>query len=131
MKQGAYIFGCNGCTITIKGKIGAVTLDSCKKTALVVDNVVSSIDIVNCKSIQTQILGRVPTALIDKTDGLNLFLSKECLAIEIFTAKSSELNVSIPPPKDGDDFIERALPEQLKTFIKDGQAVTEVVYHKG
>ncbi|KAI3632860.1 hypothetical protein MIR68_008935 [Amoeboaphelidium protococcarum] len=131
MRQGAYIFGCNNCTIQIKGKIGAVTVDSCKKTAVVVENVVSSFDVVNCKSLQAQILGRAPTAVIDKTDGLNLFLSKECLDIEIFTAKSSELNVSIPPPKEGQDFIEKPLAEQMKTTIVNGGIKTEIVEHKG
>jgi len=130
MKQGAYIYGCNNCTIQIKGKISAVTLDSCKKTALVVENVVSSLDIVNCQTIQCQILGRAPTAVVDKTDGLNLFLSKECLDIEIFTAKSSELNLSIPPAKQGGDYVERPISEQLRTVIVNGMPVSTIVDHK-
>jgi adenylyl cyclase-associated protein len=107
--------------------------DSCKKCALVVENVVSSLDIVNCKSAQVQVMGKAPTAVVDKTDGLNLFLSRECLDIEIFTAKSSELNVSMPGKTDQDDFVERALPEQLKTTIDGatGALMTVVVEHKG
>ena len=89
-------------------------------------------EIVNSKSIQAQILGKAPTAVIDKTDGLNLFLSKECMGIEVFAAKSSELNVSVPKGGDG-EFTEHALPEQLKTTIHDGGAAlkTVVVEHKG
>jgi adenylyl cyclase-associated protein len=97
----------------------------------VLDNVLASIDVVNCKSAQIQILGKAPTAIIDKTDGLNLYLSKECLNIEIFTAKSSELNVSIPGATANDDFTERPIPEQFKTTIKNGAAFTEIVEHKG
>jgi adenylyl cyclase-associated protein len=94
--------------------------DSCKKCALVVENVVSSLDIVNCKSAQVQVMGKAPTAVVDKTDGLNLFLS-------------SELNVSMPGKTDQDDFVERALPEQLKTTIDGatGALMTVVVEHKG
>lgn len=97
------------------------------------ESVVSSLDIVNCKSAQAQILGKAPTTVIDKTDGLVLFLSRECLDIEIFTAKSSELNVSTPGKTDNDDYVERALPEQLKTTIdaKTGAMSTVVVEHKG
>lgn len=131
MKQGAYIYQCHNSVIQIKGKIGAVTIDGCKKTAVVVENVVSSLEIINCRSLQVQILGKSPTAIIDKTDGLNLFLSKECLDIEIVSAKSSELNVSIPPAVEGGDFIEKPIPEQFKTVIVNGSPVTNVVEHKG
>ena len=44
----------------------------------------------------------MPTISIDKTDGCQMFLSKDSLGTEIITAKSSEMNVMIP---DGDDFV--------------------------
>jgi adenylyl cyclase-associated protein len=97
-----------------------------------VDSILASLDVVNCKSVQLQILGKSPTAIVDKTDGLQLYLSRECLDIEIFTAKSSELNVSIPSANNTDDFVERPIPEQFKTVVtKDGVAHTMVVEHKG
>ena len=40
---------------------------------------------------------------IDKTDGCIVYLSKECMGANIVTAKSSEMNVSIP--KDDGDFV--------------------------
>lgn len=131
MKQGAYIYGCTNSTIQIKGKIGAVTIDSCKKTAIVLEHVLSALEVVNCKAVQLQILGKAPTAVIDKTDGLQVYLSKECVDIEVFTAKSSEVNVSIPPLKEGEDFIEKAVPEQLKSVVVNGTLVTSIVEHKG
>ncbi len=57
---------------------------------------VSTIDVVNCKSGQLQITGRVPTISVDKTDGLQIFLSQQSVDVELFTAKCSEINVSIP-----------------------------------
>ena len=98
---------------------------------MVVENVLASLDIVNCKSVQTQILGKSPTAIIDKTDGLQLFLSRECMDIEVFTAKSSEMNISIPGKTESDDFVEIPVPEQLKSVIKSGKLETSVVEHKG
>ena len=106
-------------------------IDKCKKTAIVVESVVSSVEVVNCQSVQAQILGKAPTAVIDKTDGINLFLSRECLDIEVFSAKSSELNISVPGAKEGDDFIEHALPEQFRSVIEGGRVKTTVVEHKG
>ena len=37
--------------VQIRGKINAVLLDNCDKTSIVCSDVVSSIDIVNCKSV--------------------------------------------------------------------------------
>ena len=62
-----------------------------------------------------KVLGRVPTISIDKTDGCQMYLSKDSLGAELITAKSSEMNVMIP---SGDDFVEQPVPEQFKTTIK-------------
>ena len=78
-----------------------------------------------------QITGKAPTAVIDKTDGLVLYLSKECLDIEVMTAKSSELNITIPGKTESDDPVELAVPEQFKTVVQNGALVTGPVEHKG
>ena len=49
-----------------------------------------------------QVLGKVPTISIDKTDGCQMYLSKDSIATEIISAKSSEMNVLIP---NGEDFV--------------------------
>jgi len=41
-------------------------------------------------------MGKVPTITIDKVDGLQMFLSKDSLEVEIVSAKSSALNVMVP-----------------------------------
>jgi adenylyl cyclase-associated protein len=107
-------------------------VDGCKKVGLVVENAVSTIDVVNCKSCQLQITGRAPTVVIDKTDGLQLYLSKESMDIEILTAKSSEMNVVFEDTKVvGGEMIEKAIQEQFKTRIVDGNVVTTCVEHSG
>jgi len=85
-----------------------------------------------------QVLGKIPTISIDKTDGCQMFLSTESLNVELITSKSSEMNVMIPKA-NGDyvsnssidsqiffcDFLqlyfilqsEYPVPEQFKTTI--------------
>ena len=46
-------------------------------------------------------MGYVPTVIIDKTDGCQMFLSKESLGVEIVSSKSSEMNVVLTT-NDGD-----------------------------
>eukprot|EP00118_Oscarella_pearsei_P024612 m.306422 g.306422 ORF g.306422 m.306422 type:complete len:471 (+) comp41225_c0_seq1:130-1542(+) len=114
MSQSVYAYRCVNVTIVVKGRVNNVTLDNCKKCAVVIDKCISGLDMINSQSIQAQIMGSVPTVNVDKTDGCQVFLSKDCLTAEIVSAKSSEMNVMIPKGDDG-DFDEFPLPEQYRS----------------
>ena len=43
-----------------------------------------------------------------------MFLSKDCMDVNIITSKSSEMNVMIP---NGEEFVEQPLPEQFRTTL--------------
>ncbi|KNE70389.1 hypothetical protein AMAG_14528 [Allomyces macrogynus ATCC 38327] len=92
LKTVVYMYGCTNTTLQVKGKINSIAIDGCKKSGVVVDSVVSTVDVVNGKGLQLQIMGATPTIAVDNTDGLQLYLSKDSLAAEILTAKSSEIN---------------------------------------
>eukprot|EP00213_Chloropicon_mariensis_P002918 CAMPEP_0197477760 /NCGR_PEP_ID=MMETSP1309-20131121/20464_1 /TAXON_ID=464262 /ORGANISM="Genus nov. species nov., Strain RCC998" /LENGTH=478 /DNA_ID=CAMNT_0043018883 /DNA_START=95 /DNA_END=1531 /DNA_ORIENTATION=- len=115
------------CLIQVKGKVNSIIIDNCKKVGVIFQDVISTVEMVNCKSIQLQPLGKVPTIAIDKTDGIQIFMSKESLDAEITSAKSSEMNITVP---DGDDdFKEIALPEQFVSKFVDGKFVTAPAEH--
>uniref|UniRef100_A0A4X2K1U2 Adenylyl cyclase-associated protein n=1 Tax=Vombatus ursinus TaxID=29139 RepID=A0A4X2K1U2_VOMUR len=122
LKQVAYIFKCNKSTLQIKGKINSITIDNCKKFGLVFDNVVGIVEVINSKDIQIQVMGKVPTISINKTEGCHIYLSEEALDCEIVSAKSSEMNILIP--QDG-DYKEFPVPEQFKTAWDGSKLVTE------
>ncbi|XP_030383044.1 adenylyl cyclase-associated protein 1 [Scaptodrosophila lebanonensis] len=115
MNNVVYMFKCEGSTLTVKGKVNNIVLDSCKKCSLLFDSVVASVEFVNCQSVQMQVLGNVPTVSIDKTDGCQMYLSKDSLGVEIVSSKSSEMNILLPQANG--DYTELALPEQYKTTI--------------
>jgi len=124
-----YIYKCEDSVVQVKGKVNAITVDSCKKIGVVFDNAISVVEVVNCNSVQVQINGKVPSVLIDKTSGAQVFLSNEGLDTEIVTSKSDEMNVVLPPLNPSDDITEIAVPEQFKTLIKNRKLVTEAVTH--
>lgn len=129
MNNVVYLYKCEGTTVQVKGKINSITMDSCKKTSIVFDNLVSCIEFINCQSVQMQVLGKVPTVSIDKTDGCQVYLSKDSLDVEIISSKSSEMNVLVPK---GDDYVEHAVPEQFRTRITSKHTLqTEIVENKG
>ncbi|XP_049857999.1 adenylyl cyclase-associated protein 1 [Schistocerca gregaria] len=129
MNNVVYMFKCQDSTLTVKGKINSVVLDSCKKASIVFDNLVSSIEFVNCQSVQMQVLGKVPTITIDKTDGCQMYLSPESLDVEIVSSKSSEMNVMVP--KGNGDYAEFPVPEQFKTTVSQKGLQTIAVENKG
>lgn len=123
LKHVVYVFGCNNSTLQVKGKINSIIVDNCKKLGLVFENVVGIVEIINCKSIQLQVLGSVPTISINKTEGCQVYLSKDSLNCDIVSAKSSEMNIMIPEGED--DYKEFPVPEQFKTVWDGSKLVTE------
>ncbi|XP_051520364.1 adenylyl cyclase-associated protein 1-like [Myxocyprinus asiaticus] len=122
LKQVVYAFKCNNSTLQVKGKINSITLDNCKKMGLVFDDVVGIVEVINCKDVKVQVMGKVPTISINKTDGCHVYLSKDSLSCEIISAKSSEMNVLVPN-KDG-EYTEIPVPEQFKTVWDGSKLVT-------
>ncbi|XP_063239372.1 adenylyl cyclase-associated protein 1 isoform X2 [Bacillus rossius redtenbacheri] len=129
MNNVVYMYKCEDSTLTVRGKLNSVVLDSCRKASVVVDSVVASIEFVNCQSVQMQVLGKVPTITIDKTDGCQMYLSQESLGVEIVSSKSSEMNVMVP--KSSGDYVEQPVPEQYKTTISGTGLITVAVESKG
>jgi adenylyl cyclase-associated protein len=113
-KHSVYIFGCVGATVDVKGKCKLVCIDSCKKIQVLVDDVISSVETVNCQRMKVQVRGMVPSVAIDKTDGFLCYLSKDGLETTFTTSKSSEMNVSFPKPGSTDhELMEMPIPEQF------------------
>jgi adenylyl cyclase-associated protein len=69
---------------------------------------------------------------LDSTDSGQIYLSKGSLGVEITTAKCSSINISLPVEGEEEGvFEEQAVPEMLRTIVKDGKLVTGVVEHVG
>jgi len=52
-----------------------------------------------------KVLGSVPTISVDKTDGCQMYLSKDSMAVEIVSSKSSEMNVMLPETNEFGDYV--------------------------
>jgi adenylyl cyclase-associated protein len=117
-KQTVYVYDCVDCVVRIEGKPNAITFDACAKTAAVFEDVLATCELVNCKSMQVQCLGSVPTVSVDKTDGCQVFLGPKSFGAELLTAKSSEVNVVCVPGEGAapdDEPTETPVPEQFVT----------------
>lgn len=123
-----YVYNCKNSTIQLKGKFNALSLDSCTKSGVVVDTLVSSIDLVKTNSFALQVLDKCPTIICDVCDSGQIYLSKNGLDCEILTSKCGSINVNIPDPET-DEFKEEGVPEMLKHKVVNGKLETSVVVH--
>ncbi|SCV69098.1 BQ2448_2118 [Microbotryum intermedium] len=132
IQQTVNVFNCKASVVQVKGKVNAISIVNSPKLSVLLHSTVSALSISSSPGFTVQVLGKVPTILVDGTDGGMIYLSKESLSAEIITAKTSALNISLPVEGEDDGvFEERAVPEQLKTVVVDGKLVTTVVEHSG
>ncbi|RKP26766.1 adenylate cyclase associated N terminal-domain-containing protein [Syncephalis pseudoplumigaleata] len=121
-----YIFQCTNATITVKGKAAAVTIDHCRKSGIVVDSVMSNLEVIAGQSVQLQVSGHVETIVVDNTDSAQIYISPESMGVQLLTSKSTSVNVLFAE-KSSDDYTEKAIPEQFLSKIVNGKVVTEPV----
>ncbi|KDD71802.1 hypothetical protein H632_c4375p0, partial [Helicosporidium sp. ATCC 50920] len=131
--QTVYVYGCSECTVQVRGKVNAISLDNCRRTALVFESVVAALEIVNCSKLEVQCLGTVPSLAADATEGLQLYLEDAAAeGVQITTAKCSQINVLVLPGRTEGEMqepTETPVPEQFVTTRMDGKWVTAPVTH--
>ena len=131
INQSILISRCTKTTIRILNKANAISLDNCVGVSLIIDSLVSAVDVIKCPTFALQVLGTLPTIMLDQVDGATIYLGRESLGTEIFTSKCAAVNVNLPGKGDEDDYRECPLPEQLKSVVRDGVLVSEIVEHAG
>ncbi|KAL9131615.1 MAG: hypothetical protein Q9217_000503 [Psora testacea] len=122
---------CTRTTIRVIGKANAISIDNCTALSLVIDSLVSSVDVIKSPKFEMQVLGVLPTIMLDQVDSAQIYLGKGSLGTEVFTSKCTAVNLNVPGVSEEDDYAEKALPEQIKSVIKHGQVVSEIVEHAG
>lgn len=132
LSQSILISRCNKCVIKVTGKANAISIDNCTGLSILVDSLVSSLDVIKSPKFQLQVDGVVPTVLLDQVDGATVYLGPQSLTTEVFTSKSTGVNIVLPP-KEGLEIDDKEcpLPEQIRSVVKNGVVVSEVVEHAG
>lgn len=132
LSQSILISRCNNTTIIIKGKANQVTVENSNRLSLVVDTLVSTVDVVKAQNFALQVMGTIPTVMLDQVDGGQIYLSKEGVSAQIFTSKSAGINLNVISGPD-DDYKEVPLPSQICSYYDEtkGDLVNEIVAHAG
>ena len=135
LNQSILISRCSKTVIKVHGKANAISIDNSPSLSILVESLVSSLDVIKSPKFAVQVDGVVPTILLDQVDGAQVYLGPGSLGTELFTSKCSSVNVVVPPTDDegGDegDSKEMAVPEQIRSYVKNGKVMSEIVEHAG
>ncbi|KAH6631959.1 adenylate cyclase associated N terminal-domain-containing protein [Chaetomium tenue] len=132
LSHSVLISKCNEATIILKGKANAVTVENTNRVSLVVESLVSSVDVVKSNNFALQVMGVIPTVLMDQVDGAQVYLSKESSATRLYSSKSASINLNVLAGSGEDeDYKELPLPSQICSWWdpEKGEAVNEIVSH--
>lgn len=123
---------CNSTTVIIKGKANQITVENSNRLSLIVDTLVSTVDVVKAQNFALQVMGTIPIVMLDQIDGASLYFSKESISTKVFTSKSAGINLNVISGPD-DDYKEVPLPSQICSFYDEakGDLVNEIVAHAG
>lgn len=122
------VSNCSNATVTIRGKVNAISVTNCSKVGVVVELCVLLLDVIKLSKFGVQVTGTVPLILVDQSADGSVYLGADLTACEVYTLQATGLNVNV---LDGEDYKELPLPEQLKHTFVGGVLKTEVVEHSG
>ncbi|KJR84641.1 adenylyl cyclase-associated protein (cap) [Sporothrix schenckii 1099-18] len=140
INQSILISKCSNATVIVRGKGNAVTVENTDRLSLVVETLVSSVDVVKSKNFALQVLGTIPTVMLDQVDGAQVYLSKESTSAQVFMSKTEGVNLNIITPaeqlgadEEEGDYKEVPLPSQICSYFdaEKGELVSEIVSHAG
>ncbi|RYP41628.1 hypothetical protein DL769_011549 [Monosporascus sp. CRB-8-3] len=133
MAHSILISRCSNATVIVRGKANAVTVENTQRLSLVVDSLVSTVDVVKSSNFALQVMGSLPTILLDQVDGAQVYLSRESTATRVFASKSAGVNLNVLAGGDEADYRELPLPYQICSYYDEagGEIVNEIVDHAG
>ncbi|KEY64514.1 hypothetical protein S7711_09639 [Stachybotrys chartarum IBT 7711] len=132
LNHSVLISRCNNTTIIVKGKANQVTIENSNRLSLMVDTLVSTVDVVKAQNFELQVNGTIPTVMLDQVDGAQIYFSKDSTSAKVFTSKSAGVNLNVISGPDN-DYKEVPLPSQICSYYDDarGDVVNEIVAHAG
>mmetsp|Transcript_2608 Transcript_2608/g.3028 ORF Transcript_2608/g.3028 Transcript_2608/m.3028 type:complete len:166 (+) Transcript_2608:230-727(+) len=116
-KESAYLMDNQFAHITVVNKTSGVAIDGCKNCTVVVDEVISFVEVTNSKNIKLIVKKTCPSVAVDKTDDCNIDITAvaDPTKVVVIAAKSSAMNVQFT---HNGETIEKPIPEQFKYSLK-------------
>lgn len=122
------VTSCVNTNFIIHGKFNNISLTGCKNCAVVVDNVIASVEIIKGDGIKVQVNEMAPQVIVDRSNKTGIYLNDKSKDLKINTTCSTSTFIYFPlkeADRDGNDDAALGIPETYVTTIKNDQLVTE------
>jgi len=137
--DGIFLSGCLNCQFMIPEgiKVKSICMDGCARVQVQTWDIVSTVEMVNCKNCTLWLNGVVPSVALDKCDSPRVIVMPPCWnqekQIDILTSNVTAGNVEIPGAEEGADNISLPIPEQffLRIDKETRTSHTETMEHAG
>jgi adenylyl cyclase-associated protein len=132
MKSNVYISMCDDARFIVPGKVKSITVDSCVKCDVIIQEVISTVEVVNSKSVTLWLQDKTPSVAVDKTQSARVVLSKKAFdaAPDIYTSNITAMNIEIPGVDEKADNVEIPIPEQFLTKINPQSRAVDTIQVK-
>eukprot|EP00475_Leptophrys_vorax_P021376 TRINITY_DN29099_c0_g1_i1.p1 TRINITY_DN29099_c0_g1~~TRINITY_DN29099_c0_g1_i1.p1 ORF type:complete len:372 (+),score=101.15 TRINITY_DN29099_c0_g1_i1:665-1780(+) len=120
MKHGVLILNSKTSEFKVGAKIKHVTLEHCTKCKIYVTDLVSSLNVMNSSHIELFVNGAVPTISIERSQSVQIWLTKEAIAAnpDILTWNNDQVNLMCPKTENGNNFSEVPIPQQFVSKLQ-------------
>jgi len=122
------IFACKNTDITIPTKVKAVSILNTERCIISPKDIIGTLELNGVKKTKIYLEGTVKTITCDKCDGLEIYVNKESENLQLIASLSTGINLEFPDPKEEGNYIEHAVPEQIKVQFNEEHKLTHQVY---
>lgn len=84
----------------INGKIKGLQIEGCKNCAVIVEEVVTAIEMLNCENVKVQIIKKSNQIIIDKCLQTTIYLDNEGKGVKILTTNSKTTLINFPAAEE-------------------------------
>jgi adenylyl cyclase-associated protein len=117
------IFDCVDCTFTFEGKIKGLMMEKCKKSTLIVEEVVAPVEVINCDTVKVNGIKQLNHVSVENSVEVRVILTNATRACCVQTTCAR--NVLIRFPKEGkddqsqenEDWATMIIPEAFETKV--------------
>lgn len=77
IKEKVYVENCVGSNIKVESKVNVVMISNCKKSAFILSDIISSVELVGTHDSAIQLNGKCGTLSLDKCEGITIVFGNE------------------------------------------------------
>ena len=122
------IFQCKNSEITIPSKVKAISILNCERCIISPNDVIGTLELNGVKKTKIYIEGTVKTITCDKCDSLEIYLNPQSCGLQLISSLSTGINLEYPDPNEEGNYIEHAVPEQIKVQFNADRKLEHQVY---